>query len=90
MQVNSVTERIRAYLTERFPLTRRINTEESLLGSGLIDSLGVLELVTFLEQEFHISIADEDLLPENFQSVVRLAAFTQSKLNGSSARQSKE
>jgi len=82
MQVANMRERIREFLIERFPPARIINNDAQLLGSGLVDSLGVLEIVTFLECEFHIPVTDEDLLPENFQSITSLVSFVQSKLNG--------
>ncbi len=47
----------------------------SLLDEGIIDSVGVMELVAFLEQDFELSIADEDLIPENLDSVDNLVAF---------------
>ncbi len=40
-----------------------------LLEEGIIDSLGLQQLITFMEQQFKISIDDEDLMPENFESV---------------------
>jgi acyl carrier protein len=52
---------------------------DSLIDAGLIDSTGVLELVGFLEQEFGIDVADEDLVPENLDSIARLAAFIDRK-----------
>ncbi|HOX25363.1 MAG TPA: acyl carrier protein [Candidatus Krumholzibacteria bacterium] len=47
----------------------------SLLDNGIIDSTGVMELVAFLEGDFGLSIADEDLVPENLDSVDNLVAF---------------
>lgn len=83
MQEEFLTERIRKFLGERFPRTQNLNQDDLLLGNGLLDSLGILEVVNFLEQEFKIMIHDEDLLPENFQSVHRLVAFVIRKLNQS-------
>jgi acyl carrier protein len=47
----------------------------SLLDNGIIDSVGVMELVAFLEQDHGLQIADEDLVPENLDSVDNLARF---------------
>jgi acyl carrier protein len=73
--------RIRAFVLEKFPLARKqqLKDSDALLESGILDSLGILDLVTYLEQEFSISVADDELVPENFQSIERVAAFVQSK-----------
>jgi acyl carrier protein len=70
---------LRKFLLERFPLARRrnISDEEDLLEKGIIDSLGVLEIVNFLQQEFSLVVEDDDLTPENFKSVVSIAAFVE-------------
>ena len=47
---------------------------------GIIDSLGILELVMFVEQEFGVKVADEDVTPENFDSVNKLVNYVQRKL----------
>jgi len=86
--MNSVPEnrdavlRIRQFVLQKFPLARRRNVSDSdnLLESGIIDSLGVLELVTFMQQEFSVAIADEDLTPENFQNIESMVRFVQHSL----------
>lgn len=57
----------------------------SLMGEGIIDSTGVLELVMFVEEKFGITVADDEVLPENFDSVSNLAAYVDSKLAVGSA-----
>jgi len=56
---------------------------DPLLESGVIDSLGVLDLVAFIETEFKVIVDDEDLIPENFQSIARIACYVEKKRNGS-------
>jgi acyl carrier protein len=53
--------------------------DQDLLAADLIDSLGIEELVTFLEGKYGITVSDEDLTPENFQSVDSIAAFVTRK-----------
>jgi len=53
---------------------------ESLLERGIIDSTGVLELVGFLEQKYGITIQDEELVPENLDSIERLVRFVSRKV----------
>jgi len=52
-----------------------LQNDSSFLDQGIIDSTGVLELVEWLEDEFNISVDDEELIPENLDSVNSLAAF---------------
>jgi acyl carrier protein len=75
-------EQIRAYIIENFlfgdaqPLT---SDGISLLDNGIIDSVGVMELVAYLEQEHGMSIEDQELLPANLDSVDNLVRFVTSK-----------
>jgi len=55
-------------------------SSDSLLERGIIDSTGVLELVGFLEQKYGITIQDEELVPENLDSIERLVCFVGRKV----------
>jgi len=74
----SARDTVRAYIIENFlfgdaePLA---DDTMSLLDGGIIDSVGVMELVAFLEQEFGVKVADEELVPENLDSVANLVGF---------------
>ena len=80
-------ERILNFIVDKFPLARKkpIAVEDDLLESGIIDSLGILDLVSFLEQEFGIAVADDELVPDHFQSVIHLTRFVEHKVNGAAA-----
>ena len=56
---------------------------ESLMEAGIIDSAGVLTLVLFLEEKFLIKVADDEVTPENLDSVAKLTAYVESKLGAS-------
>ena len=58
----------------------RIEEVESFLGTGILDSTGVLELVTFVETRFGVKVQDEELVPENFDSLAALSAFVERKV----------
>lgn len=58
----------------------QLANDESFLDGGIIDSTGVLELVGFLEQRYAIPIGDEELVPENLDSIERVAVFVERKL----------
>ena len=56
--------------------------DESLLGAGLINSTGILELVSYLEAEFGIVVQDEEIVPENLDSVRQIALYVDHKRIG--------
>ena len=57
----------------------KISDDDSFFETGIIDSTGMLELVSFVENEFGIEVADMDLIPENLDSVNKLAGFIDRK-----------
>jgi len=66
---------IRAFVVERLaPATGRTGVEdtEDLIDSGVVDSLGIFQLVAFLEERFGITIGDEEITPENFGSIAAI------------------
>lgn len=80
----TIEAQIRKFITKRFPSARRreLRSQEALLENGIIDSLGVLDLVSFVEEAFTITVSDEELIPGNFQTIERLTAFIERKRNG--------
>ncbi|HOW82292.1 MAG TPA: acyl carrier protein, partial [Spirochaetota bacterium] len=70
------------FIEENFVMGRKnitLDPEKSLIESGIMDSTGVLELVMFLEERFNIKIEDEELVPENLDTINNLVAFLQKK-----------
>ena len=55
------------------------NDQASFLEEGIVDSVGVMELVTFVEDTFRVKVSDFDITPDNFDSVSRMAAYIRSK-----------
>jgi acyl carrier protein len=53
--------------------------DASFLDEGIVDSVGVMELVAFVEEKFHVSVSDHDVTPENFDSINKLALFIRNK-----------
>jgi acyl carrier protein len=78
---NLMRERIRTFVLSKYPGARKqaVTDSSQLLETGVIDSLGVLDLLGFLEQTFSINVADDELVPENFQTIDRIVTFVQSK-----------
>ena len=80
--MSKVENKIRQFLVENFVLSDQVDEmgfDESLLENGVIDSTGVLELVFFLEEQFGIEVDTSEVLPENFDSINRLAAYVRQK-----------
>lgn len=78
---DSIEQRIHTFLLEKFPLARKagVGRDTALLEKGILDSLGILDVVSFLESEFSMVISDDELLPENFQSLGTLSTFVMKK-----------
>ena len=57
-----------------------LNDDDSFLEQGIIDSTGVLELVNFIEQTFNIRVEDEELVPDNLDSINKLIVYIKSKI----------
>jgi acyl carrier protein len=79
------TERsVRRFLSENFPLVdgAAVGRGDSLVAAGVIDSTGVLELVDFVETEFGLPVPDEELVPQNFDSIECIVAYVARKRSG--------
>ena len=79
---------VREFLAENFPLGRdvsELSSSDSLLEAGVIDSTGVMELVGFLEETYGIQVDDQDLLPENLDSIENIVRYVTEKLAQGSA-----
>ncbi|MBN1348935.1 acyl carrier protein [candidate division KSB1 bacterium] len=78
----SVQKKIRRFISRNFLFSnpeREIANDQSFLNSGIIDSTGFLELISFLEDTFKIQIEDDELIPENLDSIDRLNKFVLKK-----------
>jgi acyl carrier protein len=78
MTAAHVIERTRAYIIENFLYMRRdfrLDDNDSLLGSGIIDSMGVMEVILFLETEFGVEVADEEVTEENLGSIRAISRY---------------
>jgi acyl carrier protein len=73
---------IRAFLSRNFPLYKgdKFDRERSLVESGVVDSMGILELVEFVEGNFDLRIPEEELLPENLDSLANITRYLERKL----------
>ena len=84
MEHTDISEAVRRFITENFLFrdeSQAIASDASLLDAGIIDSTGVLELVSFLESEFGIEVTDEEMLPENLDTVRSISGYVRRKLS---------
>ncbi|MCC5858727.1 MAG: acyl carrier protein [Ectothiorhodospiraceae bacterium] len=75
-------QKIKGYILENYLFTddpSALASDDSLLDRGIVDSTGILEVIMFLEEEFGVSVEDEEMVPENLDSVRNLVAFVQRK-----------
>lgn len=70
-------ELIRSYIVDNFLFgdDNDLEEETSFLESGIIDSTGIIELVSYVETNFNMKVDDKDIVPENFDSIQNIAAF---------------
>jgi len=82
--MNDVKQRVQAFIVENFLFGQfnGLSDDASFLKLGLLDSTGVLELVAFLQETFAVTVLDEEILPENLDSLNAIETFTQRKLAG--------
>jgi len=77
-----IRDSIREFIWEHFPVAKRrsVGEGDSLLASGIVDSLGVLEVVQFIEEKFRITLSDDAMLSENFETIAAIAEFVAGQL----------
>lgn len=80
---HDISGALRRFIGENFMFQEEVKSladDASFLESGVIDSTGVLELVCFLETTFGIQVADEEMLPENLDSIRAVSAYVARKI----------
>ncbi|NPV03123.1 MAG: acyl carrier protein [Syntrophaceae bacterium] len=85
-------DQIRAFILENFILEKPddLKDDESMLEKGIMDSTGVLELVAFLESTYEIKVEDEELIPENLDSIKSIVSYLERKLAQASRPQEEQ
>ncbi len=82
-ETTPIETKIRSYILENFLYTAdegKLKNTDSFLEDGIVDSTGILELLMFVEETFGIHVEDEEVLPDNFDSVERLKRYIQTKM----------
>ena len=79
---DTLTDQIRNFILENYLFTNDSNAlglDDSLLGRGIVDSTGMLEIIFFIEEQLGVKVKDEEMIPDNLDAVNKIAAFVSSK-----------
>ncbi len=75
-----VRSSIRNFLKNSAPMGAGFSDHDNLLTKGVIDSLRMLDMISFLEAQFHLKVDEDDLMPENFESVNAITHFVEERI----------
>jgi len=77
-----IKDKLRLYVLDNFLFTdnqSELNDDDSFMDKGIIDSTGILELIFFIEEEFSVKVEDEEMIPDNLDSINKVVKFIESK-----------
>ena len=80
---NQIREKLRGFIRDNFLVfsdVKDLGDADSFIDNGVIDSTGVLELLEFIEESFTIKVNDEEIIPDNLDSIDSLTSFIEGKL----------
>ena len=85
--MEKIKEKIKDFIIENFLFGEEedLNGQTSFMDNAIIDSTGVLELVDYLENDFNITISDDELLPENLDTIDNIVNFLDKKITAEKA-----
>ena len=78
----SAEQKVRDYILDNYLFTddqSALSNEDSFLDKGIIDSTGIMEVIFFLEEEFGVQVEDDEMVPENLDSVKNIVAYIERK-----------
>jgi acyl carrier protein len=79
---DALREQIRTFVLQNYLFTddpAALRLDDSLLGRGIVDSTGMLEIIFFIEEQLGVKVKDEDMVPDNLDGVNRIARYVESK-----------
>lgn len=79
---DALRTQIRNFILENYLFTNdasAIGLDDSLLGRGVVDSTGMLEVIFFIEEQLGVKVKDEEMIPENLDSVNKIAEFVEAR-----------
>lgn len=75
-----VRSSIRNFLSNAVPQGIVFSDTDNLLTKGVVDSLRMLDMMSFLETQFHLKVDEDDLMPENFESIEAITRFVKNRI----------
>lgn len=78
----NIKQEVRHFILENYLYTEdesQLGDDDSFLDTGILDSTGMMELIYFLEDEHAVKVEDDEMIPENLDSVARVAAYVERK-----------
>ncbi|MEQ1579215.1 MAG: acyl carrier protein [Steroidobacteraceae bacterium] len=80
--MSDIRQQLRSYIEENFIVSASasLTDSDSLLDKGVVDSTGFIELITYLEERFAIEVRDDEMIPENLDSIDNLTTYVDRKL----------
>jgi acyl carrier protein len=87
--MSEIADAVERFLVTEVRSGHRVDSiapDDDLIGRGILDSLGIQQLVAFLESRYGLRIADEDIVPDNFQSLRRVETFVTAQMSRAPAR----
>lgn len=85
MKTEQIVERVRAFVDETFLYMRpdfTLGADDSLMGNGVVDSMGVMEMIAFLEDEFGVVVDDDDVTEANLGTLNAIARYVAARVPG--------
>ena len=78
-----INQKIRQFIEDKSPVATqdKLSDTDYLLDNNIIDSMGFLDLVTFVESEFDVAVEDDELLTDNFESIESVTEFVNAKIS---------
>ncbi len=86
-EATALARRVRDFIVSNFYVADpgALSDEDSLLVTGIVDSTGMLEVIGFLESEMGVAVLDQEMVPENLETISRIASFVGRKRGGAAA-----
>lgn len=82
MKKEDIQEALLDFITRNFMVEREeVDLEKSMIDEGIIDSFGLIEIATFMEEKFSMNVEDDDMTRENFGSVIKIVNFIHKHVN---------
>ena len=78
----SIEQKVKEFILDNFLFTddnSALANEDSFLDKGIIDSTGIMEVIMFIEEQFGISVSDEEMIPDNLDSIKNIVRYINEK-----------